>query len=121
VITVKKHKRGFGLEERTLIFAKKVVRLCKTLLGSPVNAVLINQLVRASGSVGANYREANDALSKRDFMHRIKITRKEAKESHYWLQLLLEINPKAEKQVHQLLQEVYELKKIFSAIIDKSS
>ena len=73
-------KRGFDLEERTSEFSKTVIRLCKQLPEKIINRELIGQLFRASGSVGANYREANDALSKKDFRHRIKITRKESKE-----------------------------------------
>ncbi len=83
----------FDLEDRTLMFARTVIMLCKQLPQSTINREIVAQLIRASGSVGANYREANDALSKKDFTHRIKITRKEAKESCYWLDLLLEANP----------------------------
>lgn len=70
---------SFDLEERTLEFSKKNIRLCKKLPSSAINREVISQLIRSSGSIGANYREANDALSKKDFSHRIKITRKEAK------------------------------------------
>jgi len=77
--------------------------------------------VRASGSVGANYREANEALSNKDFMMRMKISRKEAKESVYWLRLIHEthnLNNTAEAK--RLIQEATELKKILSSIIEKS-
>ena len=87
---------------------------------NPVNRELVSQLVRASGSVGANYREANDALSKKDFGHRIRITRREAKEAHYWLQLLEEANPALNGEAKRLLGEALELKKIFSSIADKA-
>lgn len=117
--TITKH--NFDLEERTLEFAKKVIRLCKELPQNVINRELISQLIRASGSVGANYREANDALSKKDFNHRIKITRKEAKESFYWLKLLKENNPEYVSDIDSLLNEALELKKIFSSIADKSS
>ncbi len=114
-------KHSFDLEERTLEFAKKVIRLCKKLPRNTINNELISQLIRASGSVGANYREANDALSKKDFSHRIKITRREAKESHYWLQLLEEADPGFKDEINKVLNEALELKKIFSSIADKSS
>lgn len=114
-------KHTFDLEERTLEFAKEVIRLCKQLPQKVINRELIAQLIRASGSVGANYREANDALSKKDFNHRIKITRKEAKESYYWLELLQEANPENKEEISKLLTEAIELKKIFSSIADKSS
>ena len=78
------------------------------------------QLVRASGSVGANYIEANEALSKKDFLMRVKISRKEAKESAYWLRLIDETNDLKNNDVGKLIQEATELKKILSAIIEKS-
>ncbi len=111
----------FDLEKRTLEFAKNVIKLCRTLPKNVINNELIGQLVDSSGSIGANYREANDALSKKDFRHRIKITRKEAKETHYWLDLLLEANPEFKGEIVVLLNEALELKKIFSSISDKSS
>jgi four helix bundle protein len=113
-------KHNFDLEERTLNFAKNIIRLCKQLPQVIINSELIAQLIRASGSVGANYREANDALSKKDFSYRIKISRKEAKESHYWLELLQEANPEYKEDIDKLLNESIELKKIFSSIADKS-
>ncbi len=79
------------------------------------------QVIRSSGSVGANYIEANEALSKKDFKFRVKISRKEAKESIYWLRLISETNDLPnQKEVKDLIQEATELKKILSAIIDKS-
>lgn len=114
-------KRGFDLEERTLRFAKTVIWLSRQLLQrNTINRELISQLVRASGSVGANYREANDASSKKDFAYRIRITQREAKEAHYWLQLVAEANPELDGEVNKLLQEALELKKIFAAIAAKA-
>ncbi len=79
------------------------------------------QVIRSSGSVGANYIEANEALSKKDFKFRVKISRKEAKESIYWPRLISETNDLPnQKEVKDLIQEATELKKILSAIIDKS-
>jgi len=121
MIQTEKTKHNFDLEERTLEFAKRVIRLCKKLPQNVINRELISQLIRSSGSIGANYREANDSLSKKDFNHRIKITRKEAKESFYWLDLLQEANPGYEEDICRLLNEALELKKIFSSIADKSS
>jgi four helix bundle protein len=76
-------KHEFDLEKRTLTFAKEVIKLCKQLPQRVITREIVGQLIRSSGSVGANYREANDALSKKDFSHRMKITRKEAKETCY--------------------------------------
>jgi len=79
------------------------------------------QLVKASGSVGANYREANESLSKKDFVMRIKICRKEAKECAYWLRLIKETNDLENPgDAKKLMQEANELKKIFSSILEKS-
>ena len=103
-----------------MTFSKAVIRFCRTIKPDPVNSDLINQVVRASGSVGANYREANDALSKKDFSHRLKITRREAKEAHFWLQLLQAAHPECNGNLNPLLQEALELKKIFSAIVEKT-
>ena len=73
ISSVTKERPKFDLEERTLSFARNVIRLSKKVPQNLINRELITQLVRASGSVGANYREANDALSKKDFGHRIRI------------------------------------------------
>ncbi len=116
----KRNRRPFDLEQRTPSFAKDVIRLCKQLPQNVINREIVGQLVDSSGSVGANYREANDALSKKDFSHRIKIVRKEAKETCYWLELLLEANPDRKIEIDRLFNESTELKEIFSAIVNKS-
>jgi four helix bundle protein len=78
-------------------------------------------LVKASGSVGANYIEANESLGKKDFLMRIKISRKEAKESAYWLRLINDTNAlENTDEALRLIQEANELKKIFSSILEKS-
>ncbi len=110
----------FDLEERTTKFAKAVIRLCKNLPRNPINDRLVGQASGAAGSVGANYREANDALGKKDFQQRMKITRREAKESYHWLDLIMEANTNKTLEVLPLLKEADELKKIFSSIINKS-
>ncbi len=76
-------KKPYDLEERTFLFAKNVAIFCKKLPKTSSNIEYIKQVIRASGSVGANYIEANEALGKKDFSMRIKISRKEAKESAY--------------------------------------
>jgi len=82
----------------------------------------IKQVVRASGSIGSNYIEANEALSKKDFVMRIKICRKEAKESAYFMRLINETNElENRKESERLIQEPNELKKIFSSILEKST
>ena len=91
-MTMTKTKRTanpqYDLEDRTFEFAKRVRSFIKKLPKSIANLEDVKQLVRASGSVGANYIEGNDSLSKKDFVMRVKISRKEAKESRYWLRLV---------------------------------
>lgn len=113
------NNKHYDLEERTLQFAKDVRLFIRKLLKTVGNMEDGKQLVRSSGSIGANYIEANEALSKKDFLMRIKICRKEAKESRYWLRLL-DISETLEKEKAKLLNESEELLKIFSAIANKS-
>ena len=102
------------------MFAKRVRRLVKNLPKSLGNFEDAKQLVRASGSVGANYIEANESLSKKDFIYRIKICRKEAKESRYWLKLLDIQDQDLEAGRGELVKETTELMKIFGSILQKS-
>jgi len=114
-------KTNYDLEERTLEFAKSVCIFCKQLPRTISNIEYSKQVIRSSGSIGANYIEANEALSKKDFCHRIKISRKEAKESNYWLQLIVATNNLSkELQTENLINESIEIKKILSAILTKS-
>ena len=111
----------YDLEERTFLFAKSVALYCKSLSKNIVNIEYIKQVIRSSGSVGANYIEANESLSRKDFCMRIKICRKESKESVYWLRLIIETNSSNFRpEGIKLLNESTELKKIFSSIIEKS-
>ena len=116
--------RGYrvpNLKERTFIFAKNIRLWIKTISNTLANLEDAKQLVRSSGLVGANYLEANEALSKKDFLMRVKISRKEAKESIYWFRLIYETNDyKDESKIIGLIQEATELKNILSAIIEKS-
>jgi len=113
------NKKPYDLEERTLIFAKSVIILCKSFRQNAVTMRLIGQLVAAAGSVGANYREATEALSKKDFIHRLKISRKECKETTFWLELLDEAaGPNG--RIHDLIQESKELRNILTAILEKA-
>ena len=111
----------YDLEERTFQFAKRVRLYVKKLSKTTANIEDGKQVIRASGSVGANYIEANEALSKKDFLFRIKICRKEAKESAYFLRLIYETNAhEFEKEGMELEDEAIQLKKIFSSILEKS-
>jgi len=120
-MTKNQNSKQYDLEERTFKFAKEVRAFVKKLKRTIANIEDGRQLINASGSVGANYIEANEALSKKDFVMRIKICRKEAKESAYWLKLVdTEDNPKLEREKLKLQQEALELTNIFGAILRKS-
>lgn len=116
---IQKSKR-YDLEERTLEFGKRIIRMCKSISKNIVNNVLINQVMRSGTSVGANYREANETETKKDFCFRMRICRKEGKETIYWLGLIVEANPEIAERVRPLAQEAQELVKIFASIIEKS-
>jgi len=117
--------KPYDLEERTFKFAKMVSAFCKQIpknhLMNQQNLEYSKQLIRSSSSVGSNYIEANEAVSKKDFVYRIRICRKEAKESAFFLRLIVETNDKSEiPDGSKLIDEAIQLKKIFSAIIEKS-
>jgi four helix bundle protein len=112
--------KEYNLEKRTTEFAKSVIKVCKQLTNNSMNYRLVGQVVGSAGSIGANYREANDALGKKDFIQRLKISRREAKECVHWLELVLEANSEAALEIQPLLKECEELKNILSAIINKS-
>ncbi|MEK6570905.1 MAG: four helix bundle protein [Bacteroidota bacterium] len=111
--------RKYDLEDWTLEFARGVSAFVERLPRTLSNVEYCKQVVRSSGSVGANYIEANEALGKKDFLTRIKICRKEAKETRYWLQLI-NCGGDSENKRKQLIQESTERMKIFGAILEKS-
>lgn len=118
-MTQVQNSKRYDLEERTLKFAKEVIAFVKSLPKNIANTEIAKQLIRSSGSIGANYIEANEALSKKDFLMRIKICRKESKETIYWLKLV-EIKNQEEKRRESLIREATELMKIFGSIIEKT-
>lgn len=112
--------KKYDLEERTSEYAKKVRNIVRKLPRTIANIEDGKQLVRSSGSVGANYIEANEALSRKDFGMRIKICRKESKESAYWLDLIIDGNSgDFNEEGLSLKGESIELKKILSSIAKK--
>ena len=114
--------KQYDLEDRTKQFAIKARQFVKVISRNISNIEDGKQLIRSSGSIGANYIEANEALSKKDFLMRIKISRKEAKESKYWLELIDIGNEEHLRKEQQLLtQEATELMMIFSSIMRKST
>ena len=115
----KQNSKKYDLEDRTLEFGKRIIRLCKTLPANTINFKLIDQGIRSGTSLGANYREANETETRKDFQFRMRICRKEAKETIYWLKLIIEANSSMEDRINPLLQETEELVKIFASILEK--
>jgi len=111
--------KHYDLEERTLKFTRAVIEFLNKVPKNLTNLEIAKQLFRSAGSVGANYIEANESLSKKDFIMRIKICKKEAKESRYWLKLTSG-NEQDEDARTILIQECIELMKIFGAILEKT-
>jgi len=114
--------KKYDLEERTLKFSKDIITLCKLIPKSSVSLPIINQLIRSATSIGANYREANGASSRKDFMSKTFICKKEAKETKYWLILLSETvdDEKLKERCKILEQESLEFILIFSKIVSKA-
>lgn len=112
---------NYDLEHRTFEFASRVRKWIRGLKMDVVYYEDAKQLVRSSGSVGANYIEANEALSRKDFIHRIKICKKESKESKYWLRLMAHGHQQeSENERQKLIDESTEFIRIFAAIIKSS-
>lgn len=112
--------KKYDLEERTAIFAESVIVLMRKIPHDLINQRLIPQLVASSGSLGANYCEANEAESKKDFQHKIGICKKETKETKHWLRLMAKANPQFKDEFRVLWQEAQELLLIFSKILASS-
>ena len=117
-----KLNQKFDLEERTAKFGGEVIELCKKVTGNVIIFPIIDQLIRAGTSVGANYCEANGASSKKDFRNKIFICKKEAKEAQYWFRMLAKAVEKEEikNECRKLWQEAKELSKIFAVIAIKT-
>lgn len=109
--------KKYDLEERTALFAESVIKLVKNIPNTPVNTRLIEQVVGSSGSIGANYCEANEAESKKDFAHKIGVCKKEIKETKHWLRLLAVANESFRDELVILWKEAQELLLIFSTIL----
>lgn len=110
------NKSKYDLEERTAIFAERIIKLCKKCPKNIVTIPIISQLIRASTSIGANYCEANGASSKKDFKNKIFTCKKEARETKYWLRLLTKAEESVKSDCRILWQEAQEFNLIFSKI-----
>lgn len=113
-------KNKFDLEDRTAKFGENIIELCKKCPKNIITNPIIDQLVRAGTSVGANYREANGASSKKDFNNKIFISKKESKESQYWLQMLAKAEDSIKDSCRKFWQEAKELSMIFATIAAKT-
>jgi four helix bundle protein len=112
-----KSKKVFDLGKRTARFGEDVIRLAKKLPESAVMRPLISQVVRSSTSVGANYMEADSAESRKDFRHKILLSKKESQETMHWLRMLAAAHPQSAEECRGLWKESHELTLIFAAII----
>jgi four helix bundle protein len=109
-------KPAYDLEERTAKFGESVIEFCRQVPEDSVTRPLISQVVRSATSVGANYCEADDAVSRKEFMNKIGTCKKEAKETKFWLRMLVKAVPKLRDKAIPLWQEAKELLLIFAAI-----
>ena len=107
-------QKAYLLEQRTTIFAENILSLVKKIVPTLSNQPIISQLVRSATSIGANYHEANNAISKKDFRNKIYIFQKEANETKYWLRLLAKTNPELINECRKFWQEAKEFTLIFS-------
>lgn len=108
--------RKYDLEERTAIFAEKIIAICKKVPKNIITTPIIDQLIRSGTSIGANYCEANGASSKKDFKNKIFICKKEAKETKYWLRMLATALEEMKEKCRILWHEAQEFTLIFSKI-----
>ncbi len=107
----------YDLEERTARFGKSIIDFVKTIPVNLITTPLIGQIVRSGTSVGANYMEADNSSSKRDFRYRVRICQRESKETKFWLRMLARAEPQLRDTARPLWQEAKELVLIFSAIL----
>jgi len=110
-------KDDYNLEERTKKFSIEIINFAESINKNNITIPIINQLIRSATSIGANYCEANGASSKKDFKNKIYICKKEARETKYWLELLVQTNTAYREKIRLLWQEAHELTLIFSKII----
>ncbi|OGZ33567.1 MAG: four helix bundle protein [Candidatus Portnoybacteria bacterium RBG_19FT_COMBO_36_7] len=113
-------KRIYDLEERTAKFGENIIEFAKKIPKTPITIPLISQLVRSGTSIGSNYCEADCAESRKDFEHKLGISKKEAKESKHWLRMVAKAVPELKEYAKTLWKESNELQLIFISIIKKS-
>jgi len=114
------NRSSFDLEERTARFGEAVIAFARSVPPDVITRPLISQLVRAATSIGANYCEADDGVSKKDFRNKIGLSHKEARETKHWLRMIASASPQVHQEAKSLWQEAKELHLIFSAIFRKT-
>ena len=112
-------KNKYDLAHRTSKFGESVILFVKKIPENTINRPIFTQLIHSATSIGANYMEADCAESKKDFMHKIGICKKESKETTHWLHMLATTNPERKDESRNLWQEAHELTLIFSSIVKK--
>ena len=115
-----KFSSKYDLEERTAKFGEEIIKFCKQIKHDIITRSIIIQLVRSGTSIGANYCEANNASSRKDFKNKIYICKKEAQETKHWLRMMAECLPEKKDEIRELWKEVQELTLIFQKIINSS-
>jgi len=113
----KSMEKVYDLEERTAKFGEDIIEFAQSLARNEINRPLISQVVRSATSIGANYMEADGAESKKDFIYKIALCKKEAKETKHWLRMIAKANFHKVNDCHNLSKEAHELVLIFSSII----
>lgn len=113
------NKNKFDLEERTAKFGEEIIKFLRKISKDEIAKPLVVQLIRAATSVGANYCEADDAESKKDFKHKIGICKKESRETKHFLRMIAVAVPEYKKELRILWQEAKELNLIFNSIYRK--
>jgi four helix bundle protein len=114
-------QRAFDLAERTALFGEEAIRFCRGIRRDAVVMPLVRQLVRSATSIGANYVEADEAGSKKEFTYRISVCRREARETQYWLRMIVAAKPELREQARTLWREAKELVLILAAIHRKAA
>lgn len=109
--------QNYDLEERTAKFGENIIEFVQSLASTPINRPIISQIIRSGTSIGANYMEANQASSKKDFRNKIYFCKKESNETKHWLRMISKANPDKAKECRKLWKEVQELTLIFSKIV----
>jgi four helix bundle protein len=110
---------NYDLEERTAKFGEKIIQFCKSLKQDPINKSVINQIVRSSTSIGANYMEANAASSRKDFKNKIYICKKETQKTKHWIRMMAQCEPARKEDLKIFRKECHELSLIFGKKVSK--